>query len=65
MIQTGESKNKTPGANGWNRTMDLILAVDDDDRHHNDKILICPQITHKTLNEYISGRWTERGRSQP
>jgi hypothetical protein len=44
--------------------MDLLIAVDDDN-HHNDKILTRPEITHKTINEYISGRWTERGRSKP
>jgi len=44
--------------------MDLLIAADDDD-HRNKKNLTCPKITHKTLNEHISGRWTERGRSKP
>lgn len=45
--------------------MDLILAVDDDNHHHNDKILTCSGITHKTINEHISGRWPEKGISKP
>jgi len=57
--------NKTPGANGSNWTMDLLIVVDDDNHHRNDKNLTCPENNHKTLNEYISGRWTERGRSKP
>jgi len=45
--------------------MDLLIAVDDDNHHYNDNILTRPEITHKTINEYISSRWTERGRSKP
>lgn len=44
--------------------MDLLIAVDDH-HHRNDKNLTCLEITHKTLNEHISGRWTERRRSKP